>query len=154
MTPALYHYTTQHVLRACGLNKHNNYWWHCYFRGLHAHRFYVYKLYFLYPGFCKHPYYLHSEKYWNFTCDMEHWQKSQSKSAHFQHFFFLATLLNFGQALPVLPLKHSIIPCIEGRALVPPQSFIHQVLSGVISCIKEKANFTCSSIVSILDQFL
>ena len=88
------------------------------------------------------------------TCDVEDREKSESKSTHFEHLLLLAALLNLSQALPVLSLEDSIIPSIEGSTLEPLQLLIQQVLSRVLSRVKEEANLSCSSIISILDQLL
>ena len=88
------------------------------------------------------------------TCNVIYRVESNAKLPYFEWIVFLSTLLEVLYSFPVLMFELSIIVCLESWPLESLQSFMYQWLCFVLPAIKIESHCPCTSIVSILNNFL
>ena len=80
--------------------------------------------------------------------------KPNAKATNFQRVLFLVTVHEIANAFPILFFERCIVVAVKSRALKTNKLRIYQRFLAKFSFIKKKANFSCTSIICILNQFL
>ena len=82
--------------------------------------------------------------------------EAKSKPANFQQILLFLALVHLANVPPVLFTENAVVPGKQGWTLKGSEGGLPQpvTVSGVLAGVNEELDFTCSSIISILNELL